>query len=181
MRSSLFIALFVSALHGMAQEQKDLGPDELSSVSDVYINKNNTILIGTRGGLYVSTDLGESWKRPEGFRSSVYISPKFKRNGKQQDLYMFGSTSGPDVYVSKDDGESWTKQWLSMPGLLSDIAVYGDTIFLGTYDKGLHVLKLDGSTVGFPTPVEQFGKYGGCDGVVPFDTLEECKNGCECD
>lgn len=23
--------------------------------------------------------------------------------------------------------------------------------------------------------------YGGCDGVVPFDTLEECKNGCECD
>lgn len=23
--------------------------------------------------------------------------------------------------------------------------------------------------------------FGGCDGVVPFDTLEECKNGCQCD
>ena len=22
--------------------------------------------------------------------------------------------------------------------------------------------------------------YGGCDGVVPFDTLEECKKGCQC-
>ena len=22
--------------------------------------------------------------------------------------------------------------------------------------------------------------YGGCDGVVPFDTMEECKNGCLC-
>ena len=23
--------------------------------------------------------------------------------------------------------------------------------------------------------------YGGCDGVVPFETLEECKNECQCD
>jgi Kunitz/Bovine pancreatic trypsin inhibitor domain len=23
--------------------------------------------------------------------------------------------------------------------------------------------------------------YGGCDGVVPFDTSEECKNACHCD
>jgi hypothetical protein len=22
--------------------------------------------------------------------------------------------------------------------------------------------------------------YGGCGGVVPFETLEECKNGCQC-
>ena len=157
MRSSILIALLISALQGMAQEQKDLGPDELYSVSDVYINKNNTILLGATGGLYVSTDLGKSWKRPDGFRSSIYLGPKFTLNSKQQDLYMFGSSSGPDVYVSKDDGESWTKKVLSMPWLLSDVAVYGDTIFLGTYDKGLHVLKLDGSTVAFPTPVEQFG------------------------
>ena len=23
--------------------------------------------------------------------------------------------------------------------------------------------------------------YGGCDGVVPFETLEECRKGCACD
>ena len=23
--------------------------------------------------------------------------------------------------------------------------------------------------------------YGGCDGVVPFETLEECRKGCQCD
>ena len=23
--------------------------------------------------------------------------------------------------------------------------------------------------------------YGGCNGVVPFDTLEDCQNGCRCD
>lgn len=156
MRSSILIALFVSALHVTAQQQKDLGPDELSSVSDVYINKNNTILIGATGGLYVSTDLGETWKRPEGLRSSVYISPKFKQNSKQKDLYMFGSTSGPDLYVSTDDGESWTQNILSMPGLLSDVAAYGDTIFLGTFDRGLHVLDMDGSPMGVPTAIEHF-------------------------
>lgn len=156
MRSALLIALFVSASHATAQQQTDLGPDELYNVSDVYINKYDKIFIGATGGLYVSVDLGETWQRPEGFRSSVYISPKFKKNSKQKDLYMFGSTSGPDLYVSKDDGESWTQRLLSMPGLLSDVAAYGDTIFLGTFDKGLHVLKMDGSTVGFPTAIQLF-------------------------
>ena len=156
MRPSILIAFVVSALHVTAQQPKDLGPDQLYSVSDVYINQDNKILIGTAGGLYVSTDMGATWKRPEGFISSVYLSPEFRRNGKQEDLYMFGSASGPDLYVSGDDGESWTRRALSMPGLLSDVAAYGDTIFLGTFDKGLHLLKMDGSAVWIPSPVELF-------------------------
>src|SRR5688572_13306732 len=107
MRPLSLIVILISSFPLMSQDMIDLGPDELTGTTDIYINKNNKILIGTSGGLYESTDFGATFQRPTSFRSDVYLHPRFTENQKHGELYMFGSTAGALLYASKDDGESW--------------------------------------------------------------------------
>jgi photosystem II stability/assembly factor-like uncharacterized protein len=121
----------------------------ISSVSPwalaVDPNNPNVIYVGTqynKGGLYKSTDGGNTWSievkgLPYACHSSIVINP---RNST-----VYAGLSNGGVYKSKDMGESWNFSSHGMNNTwIEALAVHptsSDTVFAGIKGKGHHLAK----------------------------------------
>ncbi|HEX8529378.1 MAG TPA: hypothetical protein VF646_05125, partial [Cytophagales bacterium] len=46
-----------------AQTAKQVAPDEIGLGSDLFIGKNDRLFLSARGGLYLSDNFGNSWRK----------------------------------------------------------------------------------------------------------------------
>jgi len=76
------------------------------AISPIF-SKEMRVLAGAPGGVFLTTDGGESWKAvllpaPPPTVSAVVISPDFEK-----DETIFAGTMEDGVFISRDGGESW--------------------------------------------------------------------------
>ena len=137
----LFLILFYSNIIPQNYWEQTSGPGTVT-VSD-FLFKDNFILIGTwHGGMYKSTDEGETWEHLENeFSFSTVAALKLISNGE----ILAGTSEG--LYISSDNGETWFYSGLS-DYLVSTIvidelgsiyvgSVYGEDIYRSE-DNGIN-------------------------------------------
>ena len=109
--------------------------------SELYVNSfaslGPNIFAGTRSGIFVSTNDGIAWKEVDsGLTSSLsrYIL-SFAVIGSN----LFAGTQGGGVYLSTNNGTSWTgvNTDLQLP-YVSSLAVIGTNLFAGTEGDGVY-------------------------------------------
>lgn len=135
MRLIAFVVLIFIFISAPAQTLKNLGPDEVHYISDVYVADSSRILLSATGGLYESFDQGDTWQRPSNFHSSVNPKGKFARNNRTGDLYMY---DWDHIYLSRDNGKTWVNKNLIVDEIQT-VAIDGDSLFIGRY-TGLSLL-----------------------------------------
>jgi len=78
-------------------------PPELTSVQAVVTGPNDTIFVGGQGGLFRSSDTGQSWQpAARNLPAGANVKELHARNG-----YLFAALADGALYVSPDRGDSW--------------------------------------------------------------------------
>jgi hypothetical protein len=113
-------------------------PDSIR-ISKIAVNNNRDIFIGawegtTAGGVYRSTDSGQTWIRVLTLEVGSVLSLAIT----DDNVIFAGTNSFESLYKSIDNGDSWNPVTIPLSGyLLPEIAVYGvDTIFLSEVITG---------------------------------------------
>jgi photosystem II stability/assembly factor-like uncharacterized protein len=128
----LFLLLATSMLSYPQQWTQTKGPGG-GSVIDM-LERNNTILAATLGGIFRSTDNGENWSRsvtgmPEaGFMTCLAQSPNY--------LYAAGWSEG--LFRSSDDGATWTEVPINVSNVfILSLFCVGEDIYIGCEGAGV--------------------------------------------
>lgn len=119
------------------------------------------VFAGTYNGLYMTSDNGNNWIRPDsGMAASVSVSVF------AVDSYMvFAGTSNDGVFRSTDDGSTWTQMNQGLTDLrIMSLATVGNNVLAGT-DQGIFVSSNEGRNW---THVDSMG--GSLNYVVSFAT-----------
>lgn len=149
--SSLFIIQLNSILLSQNYWERTSGPG--TAVVYDFLFKDDFILIATWiGGMYKSTDGGESWQHMENeFSHSSVYALKLLSNGN----ILAGTESG--IHISSDNGETWF--YSALPDYpVSTITIdETDSIYIGSYyeydiyrsgDNGIHWHSLNSGIFG---------------------------------
>ncbi len=92
---------------------------------------------GTHDGIYLSTDLCESWKKI-GLDSNIIFSINIYKN------HIFASTWKNGIFLSSDSGKTWTAINDGLINLLTRCIVSDEEfLYLGTYSDGVYRAKID--------------------------------------
>jgi photosystem II stability/assembly factor-like uncharacterized protein len=101
--------------------------------------KDNKIFAGTQGnGVFVSSDLGESWTQTS--LNFSMIRALFVHGG-----IIYAATLGNSLYISNDDGISWQQKIQTVPRFTC-FATDGNKVYAGTTFYGLHLSEDNGET-----------------------------------
>jgi hypothetical protein len=103
----------------------------------IVINENN-IFTGTwGGGIFLSTDNGNSWKQKNnGITNLNILSISISSSNN---IYIGTKEGG--IFLSSDNGESWIQRNKGLSGLIiNSLVICGDSLFAGT-EKGIFFLK----------------------------------------
>ena len=88
-------------IHPLGQTEPALFP----KINDLYIAADETFLVSTQGGLWISTDSGQTWKRE--IHYSGFLGAGAKAFHVAEESIYVVTTSGE--VQSKQSGTSWTK------------------------------------------------------------------------
>lgn len=114
-KRSIFAAtgngLFHSANCGDNWKNTFKGKNYLENYCSVLAVLHSRIFLGTRGGLFVSKDLGRSWHKEGSRLGGSQILAIFSNVKDLKSIYV---TSVDGVFVSKDAGESWERIFLTL-------------------------------------------------------------------
>ena len=128
-------ATWARSFQGLAPAPPQLGPGISSLLTDP--RKPGRIWMGTRRGLYASTDNGATWFAPsqgEPFNNPVMGIAIDPRNG-----HLFISSLRRGVYSSTNQGKSWFKASRNLVG-----GSYGDLVLDPRNSSILHVVNSTG-------------------------------------
>ncbi len=138
--SQLFSCCLVLLLWSRAasgQTPKQVAPDEIGSGTDLFIGKNDRVFLCTAGGLYLSDNFGDSWRKlPDPF-NNIYFHPRITQNAQGR-IFLWDERGG--IHSSPDNGETWERHYYLLPGdqRITAFAAAGDSCFIGMRD-GLQV------------------------------------------
>ncbi len=101
--------------------------------------KGNKLFAGTNyHGIFVSSDLGESWTHTS---LDTFNIRTLYSDGQN----IYAGTIGNNMYISHDDGVTWDHSLLTVPGI-SCFASVGNKIYAGTNFYGLQLSEDQGAT-----------------------------------
>ena len=94
----------------------------LSVFFSLFKRPKNDLFAGTNWGVYKSTDIGETWTEVNNGLVDIGEQPRWNliwnlANNPQND-YIFAAT-GKTIFISKDNGNSWSKTGLTDAQLLA--------------------------------------------------------------
>jgi len=115
--------IFFSSDNGKSWKNKGF----LGKSVNTILKVSNNILIGTGDGIYLSTDMGDTWIS-KGLSEDIYTIAINKDN------IWVGTDKG--IYLSTDMGDTWISKGLSE--YIFTIAINEDNIWVGT-DKGIYL------------------------------------------
>lgn len=135
LRLILFYPL-LSAIPTAAQDLLHHGPDNLYYAWDIVEGRNNRLFLCTSGGLYYSDDRAQHWQLVSSPFNDIFLEPYLVTDSRNNDLYVNFNSS---FYRSSDNGVSWTSTNMILPPniLIREVAMSGDTIWMGTHDGRL--------------------------------------------
>jgi hypothetical protein len=105
---------------------------------DVYsvVAGGSNIFAGTGGGVYYSTDNGQTW--------GISLNDRTVYSLAIRGANIFAGTLSNGVYTSTNNGQNWVQTSLSYPTVLS-LCANGSYVFAGSYG-GLYVSNNNGQT-----------------------------------
>lgn len=100
-----------------------------NTVTDIAV-LGNKIYVATGGGLFSSTDNGDSWTK------ITTLSTDFVNSIEIMGTDLFVATGGDGVFTSTDDGQSWTAINNGLSDLYTNgLYVSGDDVFVASFMK----------------------------------------------
>lgn len=142
-----------NSIHYSSDGGLNFTPINTSGITYNEINSLNvnglTLYVGTEGGLFISTNNGNTWTSANNGITSVYVSAvKKASNGS-----LFASTH-TGVYKSSDNGDNWSLLNTSLTNTwATDLEIIGTTVFVATRggifkigDSGTSWISISGST-----------------------------------
>lgn len=96
-----------------------------------------TVFARTRGGLYLSSDLGTTWKKfSGGLENEIVNAMLFSNDDGETNGKWIAATSGNGVMLSDDKGETWRAAISNIPKGQAVLALKqrGNNLFAGTSD-----------------------------------------------
>lgn len=131
----LVLLLWSRAASG--QTPKQVAPDEIGAGNDLFIGKNDRVFLSANGGLYLSDNFGDSWRKlPDPF-NNIYFHPRITQNAQGR-IFLWDERGG--ILSSPDNGDTWEQHYYLLPGdrRITAFAAVGDSCFIGMRD-GLQV------------------------------------------
>jgi photosystem II stability/assembly factor-like uncharacterized protein len=119
------------------QTPKQVAPDEIGLGADLFIGKNDRVFLSAAGGLYLSDNFGDRWRKlPDDF-NNIYFHPRITHNAKGR-VFLWDRFNV--IYSSPDNGDTWERHYYLLPGdqYITAFAAAGDSCFIGMRD-GLQV------------------------------------------
>lgn len=104
--------LFRSRNNGKNWNRIFRGKDYLESECTAIAVSKQKILLGTRSGLFLSTDFGRTWSKVQGVLSKRSISSIAYNSKIPDNLY---ATCPDGVFATKDSGASWERIFVASP------------------------------------------------------------------
>lgn len=135
--SNLYIGtiggLYQSADQGDSWQAMDKGIDG-QKLTDVLLTSDDTIIAGTvEGSLYFSQDFGVSWAIGKGVDTANTIPILSNSLGQTKSGVIYAATdnSPSALYISNDEGQTWTKSFQTNERILITTS-HNSNIYLGT-------------------------------------------------
>ncbi|MBI5325943.1 MAG: T9SS type A sorting domain-containing protein [Ignavibacteriae bacterium] len=127
---AIIFSLLLFTLDSNSQWEKANGGKELPDSTSIFsiLTNGNSVIAGTKKGIYFSTNNGEDWvQKNNGLDAQVEITAL----GMKGNLYFVGTVDG--IYASSDNGDNWTE---SDDGIniqtIYCFLVNGSNIFVGS-------------------------------------------------
>jgi len=151
----MFVALTYN-FNGIIYKSEDSGknwkrcgngfPPDITFMYSVVISGNN-VLAGASGGIFYSTDTGESWQ-PSNLTSGSVIKMSVTEN------YVYAVLESGGVYRSSDDGITWTPSFDPPSAFFTGLTALGNIAYTSLFDDGIYYTTDNGNNwfpAGFPT------------------------------
>jgi len=107
-------------------------PTNSEKIQVIGVSGSNLVISTLDNGIYISSDNGDTWRRPSGnYPSTPYLNGSALLNGK---LFFGTASPGRGVYVTADNGETWDS--LSNGLVDGGLGVTGNTL-LGAFNGNL--------------------------------------------
>ncbi len=107
--------------------KKIILPEKVIHIHCIAMN-GSKIYLGTNDGLFVSETNGDKWEKLSGLKKNIVLSLAFDGNT----IYAGGEgdKSAPMLFISADNGKTWTKSAKGLPenGSLNYIVLKGSTL-----------------------------------------------------
>lgn len=150
------LCLLFSSNYSCAQWQQCNGP---ASIQVTCIERvNNTILTGTQGGVYQSTDNGVTWSLRHDLRGK--ITDILYHNSVVMIAYLRDDDNVPCIKTSFNDGQSWTTKAITQYVSYCPYMVlipFGDAVLLQDYST--YIATTDYGSTWQPMPFPYLGSY----------------------
>ena len=117
------LVLLINTNPLFAQWVKTNGPGGRSGVILTICVKDSLIFLGADKGIYRSKDYGKSWQNVNPKVPFDYSVPIITRALVVKDGYIFASMGWYGVYVSSNDGESWSTASNGLPIKISSLSL----------------------------------------------------------
>ncbi|MBD0254202.1 MAG: T9SS type A sorting domain-containing protein [Cytophagales bacterium] len=119
------------------QTPRQVAPDEIGIGTHLFIGKNDRVFLCTAGGLYLSDNFGDSWRKLSEDFNNIYFHPHITGNAKGR-VFLWDQLNG--IYSSPDNGDTWERHYYLLPGnqRITAFAAAGDSCFIAV-DGGLQV------------------------------------------
>lgn len=135
------IALAILATASLKAQWIQVAGVPTTDIGSLYIS-NNTIFAGTDSAVYISADSGNTWTRS----ATLPLSPMLIDALTVFDGKIFAGTGGNGVFVSSNNGQSWTSMNQGLVGLgsnqISSFAERNGVLYAGTVGAGVFRLNL---------------------------------------
>jgi photosystem II stability/assembly factor-like uncharacterized protein len=117
-----------------------------SGLANLYIRSfavyQSSLLVGTSGGIFVSSDSGMNWSS-----SSVGITSDSVNVIEVQGTNIYAGTFGGGVFCSSDGGSSWQPRISGLTNLkIRALTITDSSFYLGTYGGGVFISHDSGAT-----------------------------------
>ncbi|MCC6690987.1 MAG: hypothetical protein IT235_05595 [Bacteroidia bacterium] len=122
--------IFISADKG--KRWKKTPKENLNSTTiSVLLSTGKILFSGTDHGVFVSYNKGNSWKKSGLEDKYVYTMYQYKN-------YVIAGTVGSGIFVSSDNGETWSSQNTGLTNLtITSLASDNSVLFVGTEGHGV--------------------------------------------
>lgn len=130
--------VYKSTNNGLNWIQTSLNNKQINSLTA----NGSTIFAGTEfDGVYKSTNNGTIWTT----QYNVWINHPWIKSLITNGNTIFAATY-QDVFVSYDNGESWTEVYIVSQQLVNSLTLNGNIVFAGTMYNGVYVSFTNGAT-----------------------------------
>ena len=150
----MFVVTFLVGMNLDAQWSRTNGPHG-GAVNSLLLCPGRTggwnVLAGTRGGVFLSSDNGTTWKASGLTNTVVFCLAMDSGSRGSGGVYLFAGTKDRGVFLSADSGATWTATGLTSTTIISlAVSPAGGTgsshLFAGTYGGGLFHSTDDGAS-----------------------------------